>query len=170
MLHPKKYVPFLLFISFCLFLGYSVFIPSKNNPKSLVLKSVSLPNVFGGDLVNITSFEDFYLIHVFATWSPLCEMELETIKKIAQHKVSVVGIAYKENPRDVLNFITKKGNPYSRIGASTNGSIGVELGVSGPPETLVMKQNKVIYRFKGPVLESDIKQIILPLKNKGEKA
>ena len=63
------------------------------------------------------------------------------------------------------DFINELGNPYSYILDDKEGSLSVELGAYGVPETLVIDENKmIIKKIVGPIEQKLLNEIILNLK------
>ena len=61
-------------------------------------------------------------------------------------------IAVRDRPEAVENFLTRYGNPYTRIGADDISSLMIEIGASGVPETYVIDaEGKIQYQHIGDV-------------------
>ena len=62
------------------------------------------------------------------------------------------------------NFIDEFGNPYSQIIIDNDGTLSVEFGAYGVPETFIIDKNKkIIKKFIGPInkeITAEIKLII----------
>jgi cytochrome c biogenesis protein CcmG/thiol:disulfide interchange protein DsbE len=79
--------------------------------------------------------------------------------------VKLIGLNYKDNPKNAKKFIDILGNPYSMIIIDENGTISIELGAYGVPETYIInKDKKIIKKFIGPLSEESIEEINLILK------
>jgi cytochrome c biogenesis protein CcmG/thiol:disulfide interchange protein DsbE len=78
-------------------------------------------------------------------------------------RVSLVGLAYKDQPENTRRFLGEGGNPFARIGVDQSGRTGIDFGVYGVPETYVVKPDGTIaYRFVGPLSEESFRQVLLP--------
>ena len=95
------------------------------------------------------------LVNVWATWCPTCFSEHEMLMKIAATgAVRVVGINYKDDRAKALTWLADYGNPYDLVIEDADGSLGIELGVYGAPETFLLDANgAVIYKRVGDVNE-----------------
>ena len=72
---------------------------------------------------------------------------------------------YKDNPINAKKFINLFGNPYSIIVTDFDGTISIELGAYGVPETIIInKEKKIIKKFIGPLNNKSLKEINLILK------
>ena len=57
------------------------------------------------------------------------------------------------------------GNPYSEVLIDNDGTISIELGAYGIPETFVIDKNKIILKkFVGPINDQSLKEIESLLK------
>ena len=77
----------------------------------------------------------------------------------------LIGLNYKDNPKNAKKFIDEFGNPYFMIITDKNGIISIDLGAIGVPETFIInKDKKIIKRFLGSLNEKSLKEINLILK------
>ena len=116
------------------------------------------------------------VVNIFASWCAPCHREHPVLSEIANDPllagegVSLVGIAYKDNPADTRSFLTQAGDPYARIGADRSGLTGIDFGVSGVPETFVVKGDGTIaYKFIGPMTADDWRDKVLPEVEKARR-
>jgi cytochrome c biogenesis protein CcmG/thiol:disulfide interchange protein DsbE len=87
-------------------------------------------------------------------------MELSKNKSL-----KLIGLNYKDNPKNAKKFIDEFGNPYFMIITDKNGIISIDLGAIGVPETFIInKDKKIIKRFLGSLNEKSLKEINLILK------
>ena len=101
------------------------------------------------------------LVNFFATWCKPCLDEHNYIKRFSDEKaIRVVGINYKDNSKKTIKWLQKLGNPYSDIPIDKNGTIAIDWGVYGIPETFIVNSKGVIkYRHIGPVTKEIYKKI-----------
>jgi cytochrome c biogenesis protein CcmG/thiol:disulfide interchange protein DsbE len=108
------------------------------------------------------------LVNVFASWCVPCHAEHAVLMQIAgdrqlKDRVSLVGLAYKDEPENTRRFLGQGGNPFARIGVDASGRTGIDFGVYGVPETYVIKPDGTIaYRFVGPLSEQSFRDVLLP--------
>ncbi len=78
--------------------------------------------------------------------------------------IKLIGLNYRDNFNNAKKFIDDFGNPYSRILIDKDGTLGVEFGAYGVPETFLIDKNKhIIKKFVGPInqeIVNEIKSII----------
>jgi cytochrome c biogenesis protein CcmG/thiol:disulfide interchange protein DsbE len=64
----------------------------------------------------------------------------------------IIGINYKDTEEGSARFLNEKGNPYDVILIDDEGILGIEMGLTGVPETFVVNQDGIIiYRIVGPI-------------------
>lgn len=104
------------------------------------------------------------LLNVWATWCPTCYAEHGYLTQLAKQGVNIVGIDYKDERGKALAFLAQYGNPYKAIVYDPKGSLGLDLGVYGAPETFVVDgQGKILYRHAGDVNEQVWQQVLKPI-------
>lgn len=79
-----------------------------------------------------------YLLNVWGTWCPTCWIEHPYLLKLAQQGVVIVGMNYKDYPEAARKFLADKGNPYRQVIVDEAGGLGLDLGVTGAPETFLI--------------------------------
>jgi cytochrome c biogenesis protein CcmG/thiol:disulfide interchange protein DsbE len=65
----------------------------------------------------------------------------------AQLGVRVIGFDYKDDPDDAKRWLAQFGNPYAMIVADQAGTVAIDFGVYGAPETFLIDAKGVI-RYK----------------------
>ena len=79
--------------------------------------------------------------------------------------IKLIGINYKDKADKAKNFINKFGNPYSKIIIDADGTLSVEFGAYGIPETFVIDKNKkIIKKFIGPINKEIVEEIKLVIR------
>jgi len=105
------------------------------------------------------------LVNVFASWCTACLEEHPIFMRLMRERVMPVhGLNYKDAPADAVAWLDKHGDPYMRTGSDRDGSIGIEWGVYGVPETYVVSRGgRIHHRQVGPVTEEIVARTIMPL-------
>jgi cytochrome c biogenesis protein CcmG/thiol:disulfide interchange protein DsbE len=93
------------------------------------------------------------LVNVWATWCPTCRAEHEELLRVhAETGVPIIGINYKDDPAAARDWLARLGNPYAFNVVDADGTLGVDLGVYGAPETfLVDASGTIVYKRVGDV-------------------
>ncbi len=105
------------------------------------------------------------LLNIWASWCLPCIAEAPQLEALQKQGVEIVGIAIRDRPEDVANFLAKYGNPYSRIGSDAISEVQLAIGSSGVPETFVIDGKGVIrYQHIGDIRESDVPKLLAELE------
>tara|TARA_R110000868_G_scaffold364037_1_gene626497 strand:+ start:32813 stop:33361 length:549 start_codon:yes stop_codon:yes gene_type:complete len=108
---------------------------------------------------------DIALINVWATWCPSCHIEHPYLNYLASKlDVVIYGINYKDENKEALRWLKNKGNPYRFNIVDAQGKLGLDLGVTGAPETYVIDHRGFVrMRHQGPMTGQVWSQKFLPL-------
>ena len=105
------------------------------------------------------------MINVFASWCVPCIAEAPQLEALQRQGVEIVGIAIRDRPEDVANFLARYGNPYARIGSDKISEVQLAIGSSGVPETFVIDSQGVIrYQHIGDIREEDVPKLLEELE------
>lgn len=132
------------------------------------LPEITLETLAGGTLHSTNLAKDGpVLVNVFASWCAPCATELPVLQRFTDTaKIPLIGIAYKDDPDDLKQWLDRHGNPYQNIGLDPKGQAAIELGVYGVPETMVVSpEGRLLFRHAGPVTSQIIESEIVPLLN-----
>jgi len=108
----------------------------------------------------------FYIINIWASWCVPCRKEHPLLMKLSKNQsIKLVGLNYKDNLNNAKKFVKEFGNPYSQILIDNDGTLSVEFGAYGVPETfLIDKNKKIIDKFVGPINQEIVEKIEFAIK------
>ena len=90
------------------------------------------------------------LVNVWATWCPTCHMEHPYLQYLAQQGIVIYGVSYKDKAPAALQWLQEKGNPYQFNIFDPDGKLGLDMGVTGAPETYVIDHRGFVrMRYQG---------------------
>jgi cytochrome c biogenesis protein CcmG, thiol:disulfide interchange protein DsbE len=166
-----RFAPIGVFLAIAVGLGFSLRNDPKKMPSTLIDKPApvfTLPAVEAGGkgLANTDLTGQLVLVNVFASWCPGCQVEHPTLMRLAKDKSvpPLYGINWKDKPGDGARWLTKHQSPYLRVGDDATGRLGIDLGVTGVPETFVIDQTgRIRYRHAGPVTDDVWQEVFVPL-------
>ena len=130
------------------------------------MPAFNLPAVRPGDqgFSNADLGGEPMLVNIYGSWCATCRLEHPMLMRLKREGVTIHGLDWKDSPEKGLEVLQRDGDPYARVGNDENGRAGIDLGVSGAPETFVVdKAGKVRYRHVGAISIQDWDQKIGPL-------
>lgn len=105
-----------------------------------------------------------HLLNIFASWCVPCVTEVKVLQALKERGVHVEGIAVRDRPADLADFLARNGDPYERIGSDPQSQVQISLGSSGVPESFVVDGKGMIrYQQIGPIEASDVPMILSKL-------
>lgn len=130
------------------------------------LPAFALPAVRPGD-TGLTSAEltgEPIMLNVFASWCVACRVEHPTLMRLKSEGVVIHGMDWKDEAADGARWLAENGDPYIRAGNDRTGRAGIDLGVSGVPETFIVdRKGRVRYRQVGAITPEVWNKTIGPL-------
>jgi cytochrome c biogenesis protein CcmG/thiol:disulfide interchange protein DsbE len=157
-----RFLPLILVIALGVVLYRGLSLNPQDMPSALVGKTmpdfslVTLKDanrtVTKADLVG-----DIVLLNVWATWCPTCKYEHPYLLELANNAqlkpyVKLYGINYKDELLPAKQWLTHYEDPYQFSIFDEQGTLGLDLGVFGAPETFVIDHHGIIRkRFAGAI-------------------
>jgi cytochrome c biogenesis protein CcmG/thiol:disulfide interchange protein DsbE len=106
------------------------------------------------------------LLNIFASWCVPCAAEAPQLLTLKQAGVEIDAIAIRDARPDVDRFLTRYGNPYTRIGLDARSTVQMALGSSGVPETFVVDgRGKILHQHIGDIRADDVPGILKIVKD-----
>ena len=107
------------------------------------------------------------LVNVWATWCPSCRQEHPVLNQLAASGVTIYGVNYKDDRASAQRWLRTLHNPYRLNIEDAAGSLGLNLGVYGAPETFFIDARGVIReKFVGVIDETVWRDKLAPVYQK----
>ncbi len=101
-----------------------------------------------------------YLLNIWASWCIPCREEHSFLIDLMSLKnLEIIGLNYKDNDQNAKTFLEELVNPYKLILSDNNGTIAIEWGAYGVPETFLIYNKKIIKKFIGPLNNNSLTEI-----------
>ena len=161
-------LPLAIFLGVALFLYRGLFLNPSELPSALIGKpfpAFSLPTVEGDKTISQADLKGQpALVNVWATWCVACRAEHPVLNKLAQQGVTIHGVNYKDDNAAAQKWLVEFHDPYQLNINDARGSLGLDLGVYGAPETfLVDKEGIIRHKFVGVIDERVWREQLAPL-------
>jgi cytochrome c biogenesis protein CcmG/thiol:disulfide interchange protein DsbE len=163
----------IIFFSFC----FAIFYKGLNNSNTYLPKISDKKNIpiFEAKDFNSNAYlssekifkeDTFYIINIWASWCVPCRAEHPFLMELSKNQsFKLIGLNYKDNLNNAKKFINEFGNPYSQIIIDNDGTLSIEFGAYGVPETFIIDKNKkIIKKIIGPINKQILEQIKLIIK------
>ncbi|WP_312974657.1 DsbE family thiol:disulfide interchange protein [Stutzerimonas nitrititolerans] len=152
-------VPLAIFLLIAVFLYKGLFLNPSDIGSTMIgkpLPEFSLASLETPERkVSVADFQELpALLNVWATWCPTCKAEHAMLNKLAAQGVVVYGVNYKDDSDAARQWLAQLGNPYRFSVEDPEGSLGINLGVYGAPETFVIDRQGIVRdKFVGAIDE-----------------
>jgi len=171
----NKFILFIMImsVSFC----FIVFYKGLNNSNTYIPKISDKKNIpiFEAKDFNSSAYlkskkifeEDiFYIVNIWASWCVPCRTEHPLLMRLSKNQsIKIIGLNYRDNLNNAKDFINEFGNPYSQIIIDNDGTLSIEFGAYGVPETFIIdRHKKIIRKFVGPINQEIVDKIKLIIK------
>jgi cytochrome c biogenesis protein CcmG/thiol:disulfide interchange protein DsbE len=147
-----------------LFVGWSLRREPEYRPDAMVgqpLPATSLPVLTGAvpgprtaSLAEVAQGRPV-VVNLFASWCAPCRIEHPQLMAMRDQGITVIGVAYKDDPAETRAFLDELGDPFEVVLVDREGRAGLDLGVSGVPETFVVgADGTIVTKLAGPIIEA----------------
>jgi cytochrome c biogenesis protein CcmG/thiol:disulfide interchange protein DsbE len=105
------------------------------------------------------------LINVFASRCASCALEHPVWMEVARRgEAEVYGVAWQDKPGAARAWLDGRGDPYAGAADDADGRLGLDLGVTGTPETFVIdRRGRIRRHLVGPVTPTLWRNELQPL-------
>ena len=170
----KNFLPisiiFIFIIIFIIFYkglrGTNIYIPESNNNIEIPVFSAKL--FYSNKTINsldIFELNKFYLLNIWSSWCIPCRQEHPILNELKNNEnIKIIGINYKDSKINAENFLDELGNPYEKIIFDKDGTLAIEWGAFGVPESFLIFNQKIIKKYIGPINNELIKEIKSKIK------
>ena len=109
-----------------------------------------------------------YVLNFFASWCVPCRVEHPVLTALARQGVTVIGINYKDKPEEMQKMLRQLGDPYAAIGEDPKGATGIDFGITGVPETIVIgADGRIVALHRSPLDAAAVSEKVMPALERG---
>lgn len=112
------------------------------------------------------------IVNLFASWCAPCRIEHPQLLALQARGVALVGVAYKDDPAATRAFLDELGDPFGLVLVDREGRAGLDLGVSGVPETFAVDaMGRIVAKHSGPLTApADVDRLVAALQTPSRPA
>lgn len=163
------FLPLIIFVVLALILWRGLSLDPGSMPSALIDKpfpEFSLPELGAEQTMlnrkNIVG--KARLVNIWASWCAACKLEHPLFHALSEQGVSIISINYKDKPELAKQWLADLGNPYETTVVDRQGTLGVDLGLFGVPETYVVDRHGIIrHKHVGMLTMEQWQQQVKPI-------
>tara|TARA_Y100001970_G_C14200425_1_gene840790 strand:+ start:980 stop:1504 length:525 start_codon:yes stop_codon:yes gene_type:complete len=167
----KKKLFYFILISITIFifalLYTAIFNPKSYTPPETInkkFKQFTAKDLFTDNENKINDLiydEKITIINIWASWCLPCRNEHVYLMKLKENpKINLIGLNYKDDASKAKFFLNNLGNPFFIVLKDPDGTISIDLGAYGVPETFIIDSEfNIIKKFIGELTSSNYKEI-----------
>jgi cytochrome c biogenesis protein CcmG, thiol:disulfide interchange protein DsbE len=170
---PRHLLPLAGFAALALLLGAGLRLNPREVPSPFIDKPAPafvLPQLAdaGLELSTAELRGQVWVLNVWASWCAPCREEHPLWVAVAREAgVTLVGLNYKDDPRNAQEWLRKLGDPYRVTAVDRDGRTGIDYGVYGVPETFVIDKAGIVrLKHVGPMTQDVWSREVRPLISK----
>ncbi len=92
-----------------------------------------------------------YLLNVWASYCVPCKVEHPFLMDLASQEIRIIGLNYKDKKMDARHWLEDNGSPYEFSIYDFDGFYALDLGVTGVPETFLIKDGQIKVHVVGVI-------------------
>lgn len=164
-----KLIPSILIIIFCIifFIFYkglqnsNIYIPKNNIEIDVPTFKATLFDTDKEILSEeIFKTNKFYFMNIWSSWCIPCREEHQFLINLgSQENIEIIGLNYKDKNQNAKKFLKEFNNPFKLIISDIDGTIAIEWGAIGVPESFLIYNKKIIKKIVGPLDENSLLEI-----------
>ena len=104
------------------------------------------------------------LLNIFASWCVPCAAEAPQLMALKAAGVTIEGVAIRDTPQAMRDFLARGGDPYAAIGDDKASAVQLSLGSSGVPESFLIDGNgTILLQHVGDIRADEVPGILAKL-------
>ena len=156
----KRFIPLAAFALLALLLFKGLSIDPTALPAARLgqpFPDFSQPELLTEEVIGVSALQPRpALVNVWATWCYSCRVEHPYLLALATQGVPIYGLNYKDESEKARQWLSELGDPYRLNITDRDGTVGLDLGVYGAPETYVLGPDGVILHRHVGVLDEAV--------------
>lgn len=160
----KLFIPFFILFFIVTLFGFKL-IFNKNDDSIIELKNGEIffhktISIVTENEVKFKQNNGYIILNFFSTTCEQCINELSELEHLNKKGIKIYGIVVGENKNNVTTWLNKFGNYFEDI-LMINYTTYQNIGYNKFPMTIILKDNKILYKFEYNLKHQLIENIIL---------
>lgn len=122
-----------------------------------------LKNLQDNELIFNSDIQGDYIVNIWASWCITCRIEHPYLMNLSKQGMPIIGLNYKDERRDAIDWLEKYGNPYETVIHDLKGTLALDMGVTGAPETFLVNNGEIVAHFQGEINPSIWEDVFMPI-------
>lgn len=162
----RRFLPLLVLLAVVALAAWRLSVPDEHKVRSQLVgqpvpEFALEPALEGRDGLSRATLRGPRVVNLFGSWCVPCIAEAPLLSALATEGVVIDGIAVRDTPAAVQEFLDDHGDPYARIGADPQSEAMIAFGATGVPETfLIDGSGRIAYHHQGPIMPGDVPAIL----------
>ena len=159
----KLFLPFLVLLFIILVFGFKLIfiinsesIVESKNDEIFFYKTKS---ILTGDEIKLKKNNGYIILNFFSTKCEQCINELPELEYLNKKNIKIYGIVVDQEKSSAINWLNKFGNCFEDV-LMINYKSYKNIGYSKFPITIILKNNKIVYKFEDNINQQLIEKII----------
>tara|TARA_B100000686_G_scaffold63188_1_gene67823 strand:- start:17 stop:493 length:477 start_codon:yes stop_codon:yes gene_type:complete len=122
---------------------------------------LNLRTIQNNEKISINS--DIIIVNFWASWCLECIEEHElliSLSEIPELKNKILMVSFQDSEDNAISFLNRYGYGEITYVMDKNSKFSINSGVFGVPETHIIKNNKIIKKYIGPLTFNNFQEII----------
>ena len=122
---------------------------------------LNLRTIQNNEKISINS--DIIIVNFWASWCLECIEEHElliSLSEIPELKNKILMVSFQDSEDNAISFLNRYGYGEITYVMDENSKFSINSGVFGVPETHIIKNNKIIKKYIGPLTFKNFQEII----------
>ena len=131
--------------------------------KEFPIPNFNLESLYESEPLTNVDLRGDYIINIWASWCITCRIEHPYLMNLKNKRIPIIGINYKDERYDAIEWLGRYGDPYDKIIYDFKGLLALDLGVTGAPETFLVHDGVIVAHYQGEINNSIWSDVFDPI-------
>lgn len=99
----------------------------------------------------------WYVVNIWGTWCAMCRVEHPFLLEMRRSNLmTIVGLNWKDDDDTARQWLAQFGDPYDVIAMDYDGSVAIDWGAYGAPETFLVNPEGVVVQKRVGIMTPEV--------------